>query len=61
MKCYSNIRLNTDSMLELEEEDEEAFDEVSIENTLIPDAVPETEEFLLEEELPEEEDTTTEE
>ena len=61
MKCYSNIRLNTDSMLELEEEDEEEFDEVSIESTLIPDAVPETEEFLLEEELPEEEDTTTEE
>ena len=61
MKCYSNIRLNTDSMLELEEEEEETFADVSIESELIPDMVSEPEEFLLEEELPEDDDITTEE
>ncbi len=60
MKFYSNIRLNTDSMLNSEEEDEEEIIDEMPETGMIQEETVETEEVLMEE-IPEEEETTTEE
>ena len=63
MKFYSNIRLNTDSMLNQEEEDEEDEEEIideMPETEMVQEDLAEAEEVLMEE-IPEEEETTTEE
>ena len=60
MKFYSNIRLNTDSMLNQEEEDEEEIIDEMPETKMVQEDLAEAEEVLMEE-IPEEEETTTEE
>ena len=60
MKFYSNIRLNTDSMLNQEEEDEEEIIDEMPETEMVQEDLAEAEEVLMEE-IPEEEETTTEE
>ena len=60
MKFYSNIRLNTDSMLNQEEEDEEEIIDEMPETEMVQEELAEAEEVLMEE-IPEEEETTTEE
>ena len=60
MKFYSNIRLNTDSMLNQEEEDEEEIIDEMPETEMVQEHLAEAEEVLMEE-IPEEEETTTEE
>ncbi len=60
MKFYSNIRLNTDSMLNQEEEDEEEIIDEMPETEMVQEDLAEAEEVLMEE-IPEEEEITTEE
>ena len=60
MKFYSNIRLNTDSMLNQEEEDEEEIIDEMPETEMVQEDLAEAKEVLMEE-IPEEEETTTEE
>ena len=60
MKFYSNIRLNTDSMLNQEEEEEEEIIDEMPETEMVQEDLAEAEEVLMEE-IPEEEETTTEE
>ena len=60
MKFYSNIRLNTDSLLnDAVEDEEEIIDDVP-ETEMVQEDLAEAEEVLMEE-IPEEEETTTEE
>ena len=59
MKYYSNIHLNTDSMLNSEEEDEEEVTEEMVETGTAQESVPETDEFLTE--IPEENEAEEEE
>ncbi len=61
MKYYSNIRLNTDSMLNLEDEDDEDVMDEMPEADSVTEEIQETAEFLTEEIIPEEEESDAEE